>query len=81
MLQETKAPNNTALKKIILEYLIKEKRLTIGQAFINFRLSGGHITKIISLLRKDGHKIATIWDRSPIDKRRYATYHLIQETI
>lgn len=78
---ETKAPNNAALKGIILEYLEKRKRLTIGEAFMNFRLSGGHITKIISLLRKDGHNIMTVWDKSPIDKRRYATYHLIKETI
>ena len=67
-------------KTIILAYLQKNKRLTIGEAFINYQLSGGHITKIISLLRKDGHAIKTVWNRNPVTKRRYASYHLIQES-
>lgn len=76
-----KAPSNVMLKKIILNYLEKRKRITLNEANYNFHLSGGHMTKIISLLRQDGIKIKTVMDKNPVDNRRYATYHLIQETV
>ena len=66
-------------EKTILNYLIINKRLTIGQAFINWQLSGGHITKLISNLRKNKHEIKTVLKVNPVTKRRYAEYTLISE--
>ena len=66
-------------EKVILDYLKNNKRLTIAQALINWQLSGGHITKLISNLRKQKHDIKTIWKRNPVSGRRYVEYILISE--
>ena len=69
---------NTSIvtETVILSYLEKNKGLSIGEAFINWQLSGGHITKLISNLRKQGHEIDKAWRHNPVTKRRYAYYTL-----
>jgi predicted ArsR family transcriptional regulator len=66
-------------KKTILEYLQKNESLSIGEAFINWQLSGGHITKIISNLRKDGVNIVSQWRKNTVTGRKYKRYSLITE--
>ena len=66
-------------KQHVLEYLQKNDSLSIGEAFINWQLSGGHITKIISNLRKDGVNIVSQWRKNTVTGRRYKRYSLIVE--
>ena len=69
-------------ENIILSYLEKSRNgLSIGEAFINYQLSGGHITKIISNLRKEGHKIETKRQINPVTGRRFARYILIEKAV
>lgn len=63
----------------ILAYLKKNASISIGEAFINYQLSGGHITKLISNLRKAGHKIETKRQRNPVTGRQYARYYYSAE--
>ena len=63
-------------KQHVLEYLQKNESLSIGEAFINWQLSGGHITKIISNLRKDGNNIVSQWRKNTVTGRRYKRYSL-----
>ena len=66
-----------ANEKAILNYLQNSRNgLSIGEAFINWNLSGGHLTKLISNLRKDGVKIKTQWNRNPVTGRRFARYFI-----
>jgi hypothetical protein len=51
--------------------------ISIGEAFVNWQLSGGHFTKIISELRRSGHNIKKEWRFNPVTKRRYARYFLL----
>lgn len=65
-------------EKAILNYLENSKNgLSIGEAFINWQLSGGHLTKLISNLRKDGVNIKTQWNKNPVTKRRFARYFIV----
>jgi Helix-turn-helix domain len=67
----------TQYKETVLTYLQKEgASISIGEAFINWQLSGGHLTKIISNLRKDGIKIHAEWRRNSVTGRRYKRYKL-----
>ena len=66
-------------KQHVLEYLQKNESLSIGEAFINWQLSGGHITKIISNLRKDGNNIVSQWRKNTVTGRRYKRYSLVTE--
>jgi len=62
----------------ILAYLEKNNSLSIGEAMLNFQLSGGHLTKLISNLRKSGHNIKTTRKPNPVTGRKYADYSLIK---
>ena len=68
---------NTSIvtETVILSYLEKNKGLSIGEAFINWQLSGGHITKLVSNLKKQGHEIVRVFERNE-SGRRYARYFL-----
>ena len=64
-------------KETILTYLAKENAsISIGEAFINWQLSGGHLTKIMSNLRKDGYNIVSQWRKNSVTGRRYKRYSL-----
>ena len=50
--------------------------LSIGEAFVNWQISGGHLTKIVSNARKNGHNIKKVWRSNPVTGRRFARYFL-----
>ncbi len=65
-------------KETVFTYLQKEgNSISIGEAFINWQLSGGHLTKIISDLRKEGIKIDAQWRRNSVTGRKYKRYKLV----
>ncbi len=67
-------------KETVFTYLQKEgNSISIGEAFINWQLSGGHLTKIISDLRKEGIKIDAQWRKNTVTGRKYKRYSLITE--
>jgi hypothetical protein len=66
---------------VLVNYLSNSANgLSIGEAFVNYQISGGHLTKIVSNARKSGHNIVKQWRINPVTKRRYARYHLIPVT-
>ena len=68
---------NTVNEATILAYLENASNgLSIGEAFINYQLSCGHLTKLISNLRKQGHEIDTIRQKNPVTGRQFARYFL-----
>ena len=63
-------------EKTILTYLEKHKNgISIGEAMLTWQLSGGHITKLVSNLKKQGHEIDRVFERNE-SGRRYARYFL-----
>ena len=71
----------TVTETMVLDYLKSNAHgLSIAEAFINWQLSGGHISKLISNLRKrDDVKIKSQWRTNKITKRRYVRYILESE--
>lgn len=71
----------TVTETMVLDYLKSNPHgLSIGEAFINWQLSGGHISKLISNLRKrDDIKIKSQWRTNKITKRRYVRYMIVEE--
>lgn len=62
---------------IILNHLKKVGTISIREGMDDYNLSGGHLTKIISDLRKNyGWNITMKWQRHPITKQRYARYYM-----
>lgn len=66
---------------VLVNYLENSANgLSIGEAFVNWQISGGHLTKIVSNARKAGHYIVKQWRINPVTKRRYARYHMVPVT-
>lgn len=60
----------------VLQHLEKTGTISIRDAMDDYGLSGGHITKIISDLRKAGYIISREFRKHPVTGRRYARYRL-----
>lgn len=60
----------------IFSHLTRVGSITIREAMDDYNISGGHLTKIISRLKKEGHEIVTEMKTHPITKSRYAKYVL-----
>lgn len=50
--------------------------ISIRDAMAEHGLSGGHLTKLISTMRRDGLAITSEWRRNPITGRRYKRYSI-----
>jgi hypothetical protein len=61
----------------ILKHLRKAGTISVREAMDDYQLSGGSLTKAVSILRKEGYLINTVWGKHPITKQRYARYKLM----
>lgn len=66
---------NSMMSKIV-DHLNKTGSISIREAMDDYNISGGHLTKIISDLKKKGMVIHREFKRHPINNRRYARYTL-----
>ena len=60
----------------VFSHLQKTGAISIREAMDDYGLSGGHLTKIISRLKRQGHEIVTEMRKHPITGRKYARYYL-----
>lgn len=67
------------LHSTVLNHLRTTGTISIREAMDDYNLSGGHLTKIISDLRFNGHNITRKFMRHPVSGRRYARYTLHQD--
>lgn len=49
--------------------------ISLREASNDYGMSGGHLTKVISVLRKNGMPITGLWRYHPITGRRYMRYY------
>ena len=69
--------NIMALKDKILSHFEMVRTITIRDAVIEYGISGGTFTKIISELRREQYRIVRTWKKSPTGTR-YACYTLVE---
>lgn len=69
----TKLNNQTA----VLAHMKRVGSISIREAMDDYGMSGGSLTKYISLLRKAGNSIHKEVRKHPITGRKYARYHLM----
>lgn len=67
----------TGHTKVVHDHLTKVKTISVREAMDDYGLSGGHITKIISNLRKAGVPVEKQMRKHPVTGRRYARYYLM----
>jgi hypothetical protein len=69
----------TAPMQKVLEHLHKVHTISVREAMDDYAMSGGHLTKIVSVLRQHGHPIKRHFRQHPITGKRYARYYLVPE--
>jgi hypothetical protein len=60
---------------IVAAHIEKTGSISIREAMDDYSMSGGSLTKYVSMLRRSGNKIEKVWKIHPITKRRYARYY------
>jgi hypothetical protein len=65
-------------EKKILNHLTKARSITIREAMDDYNMSGGSLTKGISILRAMGYPIQRTFHAHPVTGQRYARYTLLQ---
>lgn len=71
-----KKKNMNGPKAVVLNHLRKTNSISIREAMDDYNISGGHLTKIISRLKKEGIKVDRQFCKHPVTGRRYARYAL-----
>jgi hypothetical protein len=61
----------------VLAHMRKVGSISIREAMDDYGMSGGSLTKYISMLRSAGHVIHKEVRKHPITGRKYARYHLM----
>lgn len=61
----------------VLAHMRKVGSISIREAMDDYGMSGGSLTKYISMLRSAGHAIHKEVRKHPITGRKYARYHLM----
>jgi Helix-turn-helix domain len=59
---------------LVLKHLKNVGHISIRDGMDDYSLSGGSLTKHISLLRAQGHNIEKVFRKHPITGTRYARY-------
>ena len=60
---------------IVAAHIEKTGSISIREAMADYGLSGGSLTKYVSMLRRSGNKIEKVWKIHPITNRRFARYY------
>lgn len=63
---------------LIVNHLNITGSISIREAMDDFSMSGGSLTKYISILKKNGFNIKRIFKKHPITGKRYARYFLVK---
>ena len=61
---------------MIRNHLYNVGTISLREASNDYGMSGGHLTKVISVLRKEGMTISGQWRNHPVTGRRYMRYYL-----
>jgi hypothetical protein len=64
-------------KASVLAHLQRVGSISIREAMDDYGMSGGSLTKYISVLKTEGHTIHKEVRQHPISGRKYARYHLV----
>jgi hypothetical protein len=59
---------------VIASHIARTGSISIREAMAEYSLSGGSLTKYISIMRRNGAKVKKVWYVNPISGRRYARY-------
>lgn len=62
------------IENIVLSHIKTTGSISIREAMDDYGISGGTLTKSITLLKRKGNDIRTIMKKHPITGRRYARY-------
>lgn len=63
-------------KAVVLRRLSNTGSISMCEAQADYQMSGGHLSKIISNLRKKGYIIRTEMRKHPEHNKKYARYHM-----
>jgi hypothetical protein len=66
-------------KTRILAHLTRTGSISIREAMLDYGISGGSLSKYMSMLRLDGYPIVRHFHKHPITGQRYARYSLPKE--
>lgn len=64
-------------KASVLKHMQSVGSISIREAMDDYGMSGGSLTKYISVLKAEGHNIHKEVRKHPITGRKYARYHLV----
>jgi hypothetical protein len=59
----------------VLLHINKLGSISIREAMDDYNMSGGSLTKYVSILRREGHDIVKVWKLHPLTGKRYARYY------
>lgn len=61
--------------EIILNHIDKAGSISIRDAMADYGMSGGSLTKYISILNRQQQRIVKVWNVHPITGKRFARYY------
>lgn len=64
--------------ELILNHIEKAGSISIRDAMMDYGMSGGSLTKYISILNRRQYRIIKLWCKHPVTKKRYARYYKIE---
>jgi hypothetical protein len=59
----------------VLLHIRKLGSISIREAMDDYSMSGGSLTKYISILKREGNDIVKVWKIHPLTGKRYARYY------
>lgn len=59
----------------IVNHLNKLGSISIREAMDDYSMSGGSLTKYVSILKREGYDIVKLWKIHPLTGKRYARYY------
>ena len=65
----------TRILVVVISNSQQETWLSIREAMDDYSMSGGSLTKCISILKREGNDIVKVWKIHPLTGKRYARYY------
>ena len=59
---------------IVKSHLEITGTISIREAMDDYSMSGGSLTKYVSILRRSGFPVERVWHKHPVTGKRYARY-------
>jgi hypothetical protein len=67
--------------EIILNHIDKAGSISIRDAMADYGMSGGSLTKYISILNRQQERIVKVWNKHPITGKRFARYYKVDNKV